>query len=212
MEAIMRSPKDIFLSCPSRIYCFADTVKMCRTLLEAGARIIQLRNKTADDTAFKQIAREMKSLKQQYEDTVLIINDRVDIAVEIDADGIHVGQKDEDFKEVVKRVPGGMIVGVSTRFPQLAAAAEETGATYVGTGAVFPTPTKPDAPDIGIEGLRAVIETVSIPVVAIGGITAQNVQAVCRAGARYAAIISDINGAPDPGEAFKTLDELTRSR
>lgn len=210
MEAIMREPKDIFLSCPSRIYCFADTVEMCRTLLDAGAKIIQLRNKAADNETFREIALEMQSLKQRYEDTVLIVNDRVDIAVEIGADGIHVGQKDENFREVVKRVPGRMIVGVSARYPHLAVDAETTGADYVGTGALFPTPTKPNAPDIGIEGLSAVIEAVKIPVVAIGGITAQNVQSVCRAGARYAAIISDINTAPDPGAAFNNLEELTK--
>ena len=206
----MRRPKEIFLSNPSRIYCFADTVEMGRKLLDAGARIIQLRNKTADDLTFIKIAKEIQSLQRLYEDTVFIINDRVDIAVEIGADGVHVGQEDEDFRNVRRRLPEDMIVGVSARYPNLAAEAEETGATYVGAGAVFPTPTKPDATVIGMEGLRAVVEAIRIPVVAIGGITAQNVRGVCRSGVRYAAVISDINAAPDAAAAFRRLAELSR--
>jgi len=207
----MRHPKEIFLSSPSRIYCFADTVEMGRKLLDAGAKIIQLRNKTADDLTFKKIAQETQFIQRQYADTVLIINDRVNIAIEIGVDGVHVGQEDEDCREVRQRVPDTMILGVSARYPHLAVAAEKAGATYVGTGAVFETPTKPDAPVIGIEGLRSVVEAIQIPVVAIGGITAQNVHAVCQSGVRYAAVISDINAAPDVAKAFRILAELSEN-
>ena len=206
----MRDAKKIFLSTPSRTYCFADTVDMARKLLEAGARIIQLRNKTADDSTFKHVAKEIQSLMRRYDDAVFIINDRVDIASEIGADGVHVGQEDEDFRTVGKRLPEDMIVGVSARFPHLAQAAESAGATYVGAGAVFPTPTKPEAAVIGVEGLRAVIETIRIPVVAIGGITAQNVREVFRTGVRYAAVISDINAAPDVAAAYERLVALSK--
>ncbi len=205
----MGRAKEVFLSSPSRIYCFADTVEMGRKLFEAGARVIQLRNKTADDMTFKKIAKEIQSLQRMYPDTVFIINDRVDIALEIGADGVHVGQEDEDFRVVRERLPDDMIVGVSARYPHLAAEVEKAGATYVGAGAVFPTPTKPDAAVIGIDGLRAVVEAVRIPVVAIGGITAQNVRDVCRLGVRYAAVISDINAAPDVAAAFRRLVELS---
>jgi thiamine-phosphate pyrophosphorylase len=199
------NPKDIFLRSPGRIYCFADSAALCRRLLDAGARVIQLRHKTADDTAFKRIAAEMQALVRTFEDAVLIVNDRVDIALAIGADGIHVGQEDLDYREVVSRAPDTMIVGVSARTADLARTAASAGATYVGAGAVFATPTKPEADVIGLPGLREVIAAVGIPVVAIGGITAENLKMVLESGVRYCAIISAINDAPDPGAALHRL-------
>lgn len=201
----MTDPKERFYRSPTRIYCFADTVALCEQLLNAGARIIQLRNKSADDKTFRNIAAQMLARVRCFDDAVLIINDRVDIAVEINADGIHVGQKDEDLREVMRRVPDRMIVGVSARYPDLAEAAARIGATYVGTGAVFVTPTKPDATVIGLQGLRAVVERVAIPVVAIGGISEQNIRQVVAAGVRYCAVISEINHASNVAAAYCRL-------
>lgn len=113
----MRHPKKNFLLNPGRLYCFADSVTLCRTLLEAGARVIQLRHKTVDDGSFRRLAAEMLDCVHSFEDAVLIINDRVDIALEIGADGIHVGQEDRDYREVVRLAPESMIVGVSARTP-----------------------------------------------------------------------------------------------
>lgn len=199
----MRHSKDIFLSNPSRIYCFADTVDLCRTLLDAGARVIQLRHKTADDDAFKRLAIEMLACVCAYDNAVLIVNDRVDIALEVGADGVHVGQEDLDFREVVRRAPSSMIVGVSARYPALARAAAAARATYVGAGAVFPTPTKPEAVVIGLKGLQAVVKAVDIPVVAIGGITYGHIRPVLETGARCCAVISGINDAADPASALR---------
>lgn len=193
----MTDPKETFYRSPTQIYCFADTVALCEKLLNAGARVIQLRNKSADDKTFRNIAAQMLARVRRFDDAVLIINDRVDIAIEISADGVHVGQKDEDFREVVRRVPDRIIVGVSARYPDLAEAAARVGATYVGTGAVFATPTKPDATVIGLQGLRAVVERVTIPVVAIGGISEENIRQVIAAGVRYCAVITEINRASD---------------
>ncbi|MGE5258747.1 MAG: thiamine phosphate synthase [Hyphomicrobiales bacterium] len=201
----LRNPKDIFLHNPGRIYCFADSTVLCRTLLEAGARVIQLRHKTADDAAFRQIAAEMLALVRSFEDAVLIVNDRVDIALEMGADGVHVGQEDRDCREVVNRAPASMIVGVSARTAVLARAAGRAGATYVGAGAVFATSTKSEADVIGLPGLREVVAAVDIPVVAIGGIAAANLRTVLAAGVRYCAVISGINDAPDPGAALQQL-------
>jgi thiamine-phosphate pyrophosphorylase len=201
--------KSIFARHPGRIYCFADTPELCRSLLDAGARVIQLRHKTAADAEFRQIARAMLALVRRYEDALLIVNDRVGIAVEVGADGVHVGQEDLDAREVLRRVPPEMIVGVSARTPALACAAADAGATYVGTGSVFATATKPDAVVIGLEGLRAVTAVVTLPVVAIGGITRANLRWVLQAGARYAAIVADINSAPDPGAAWRDLAALS---
>jgi len=198
----MRNAVDIFLRTPARIYCFAETVVLCRTLLEAGARVIQFRHKTADDAAFANAAREMLDCVRSYDDAVLIVNDRVDIALDIGADGIHVGQEDLDYREVVRRAPASMIVGVSARYPDLAQSAAAAGATYVGSGAVFATPTKPEAAVIGLKGLQAVVAAVKIPVVAIGGITRASLRPVLETGVRYAAVLSGINDAPDPAAAL----------
>jgi thiamine-phosphate pyrophosphorylase len=199
----MRSAVDRFLRCPARIYCFADTVELCRILLNAGARVIQLRHKTADDATFWRLAVEMLACVRAFDDAVLIVNDRVDIALEVGADGIHVGQEDLDFRQVVRRSPASIIVGVSARYPDLARAAAAAGATYVGVGAVFATPTKPEAIVIGLQGLQAVVAAVDIPVVAIGGITREAVRPVLETGARYCAVISGINDTSDPAAALR---------
>jgi thiamine-phosphate diphosphorylase len=102
-----------------------------------------------------------------------------------------------------------MIVGVSARTPALAAAGVAAGADYLGTGSVYPTPTKADAVVIGLEGLRRVIASAGVPIVAIGGITRANLGPVLQAGARYAAILSDINSAPDPAAAYRELSDLS---
>jgi thiamine-phosphate diphosphorylase len=120
-----------------------------------------------------------------------------------------VGQQDEDVRRVVERVPPETIVGVSARYPDLAQAAEAAGAAYVGCGTVAATATKADAVVIGLAGLRAVTSAVTVPVVAIGGISANNLRAVLAAGARYCAIISEINGSQDPAAAYRQLEALT---
>jgi thiamine-phosphate pyrophosphorylase len=198
-----QNPKNIFYRSPTRIYCFAETVERCRALLQAGARVIQFRHKTADDTAFATVAREMLACVRSFEKAVLIVNDRVDIALEVGADGIHVGQEDLDFREVARRAPASMIVGVSARYPGLARSAAAAGATYVGAGAVFATPTKPEAVVIGLKGLQAVVEAVDIPVVAIGGITQPSIRPVLETGARYCAVLSGINDAADPAATLR---------
>jgi thiamine-phosphate pyrophosphorylase len=205
MVGKMKDPKEKFYHSPTQIYCIADTLELCEKLLTAGARIIQLRNKSVDDKTFRNLAEQMLVSVRRCDDALLIINDRVDIAVEIAADGVHVGQEDEDYRAVIRRVPDRMIVGASARYPDLAESAARAGATYVGTGAVFATSTKPDATVIGLEGLRAVVERVSIPVVAIGGISVQNIRKLIATGVRYCAVISGISGASDVAEAYRRL-------
>lgn len=197
-----RTPTEKFLQTPHRIYCFSDTPALCRRLLDAGARVIQLRHKTAGEAEFRRLAAAMAARVRTVEEAVLIVNDRVEIALEVGADGIHVGQEDMAFAEVIRRVPAGMIVGVSARTPAQARAAAAAGATYIGAGAVFATPTKPDAEVIGLKGLGDVIAAVTIPVVAIGGITLATVRPVLAAGARFCAVISGINDAADPAAAL----------
>jgi thiamine-phosphate diphosphorylase len=202
------SPKERFLHNPGRIYCFADTVALCEKLLAAGARVIQVRHKTAEDQEFRRIAADMLALVRHHPEGVLIVNDRVNIALQIGADGVHIGQEDQAYRDVLQRVPREMIVGVSARYPDLAAAAEQAGAAYVGTGSVAATATKSEAVTIGLEGLRAVVAAVKIPVVAIGGITPANIREVADTGVRYCAVISAVNAAPDPAAAYRELETL----
>jgi thiamine-phosphate pyrophosphorylase len=190
------------------LYCFADNLPLCEKLLAAGARIIQLREKSLDDQTFLQLAREMMSLVRKYEDAVLIINDRVEIALEVAAHGVHVGQEDENYLNVLRRVPQEMIVGVSVDTVTQAVAAEIAGATYLGAGAVFRTPTKIDAVVIGLEGLQEIVQAVQIPVVAIGGISLENIGKVVPTGAQYYAIISQINSAPDIKKRIDEFNDL----
>lgn len=197
------------LSKISCIYCFADNLLLCKKLLDAGAKIIQFRDKYADDNTFHQSAKEMLSLVRQYDDAVLIINDRVNIALDINADGIHIGQEDENFHKVLARVPDEMIVGVSADTVTQAIEAEQAGASYIGAGSVFPTPSKSDAKIIGINALCDIVKSVTIPVAAIGGITLKNIRQVMETGAHYFAMISEINGAEDISERLKELTEIS---
>lgn len=193
----MIDKKQLFLMGNRAMYCFADNLILCQELLNGGARIIQLRAKKIDDDTFFKIAKEMLLLMKNYEDSILIINDRVDIAIELKADGIHVGQEDENYRDVIERVPENMIVGVSVESVKQAVEAEQAGATYVGPGSVFTTPTKSDVAVIGLEGLSQIVQAVKIPVVAIGGITIENIRQVMATGVHYYAVISQINDAQD---------------
>jgi len=203
----MNEKKAFFITNKREIYCFADNVGLCRKLLDAGAKVIQFRNKKIDDSAFQNIAKEMLSLVRSYDNAVLIINDRVDIALEINADGIHIGQEDGDYQEIIRHAPD-MIIGVSVDTAEEAIDAERAGATYLGAGSAFPTPTKPDAVVIGIDGVRSVVQAVSIPVVAIGGISIENIRQVAETDAQYYAIISGINNAEN---ISARLNELKKS-
>jgi thiamine-phosphate diphosphorylase len=142
------------------VYCFADSLPLCRKLLEGGARIIQLRAKRLEDNAFFALASDMLALVKSYANALLIINDRVEIALRLRADGIHVGREDKDYREVIDGFPADTIVGVSVDTAEEAIAAEKAGASYVGAGSVFPTSTKPDAVVIGLPELERIVRSV----------------------------------------------------
>ena len=201
----MINKKEWFLKQHNQIYCFTDSVSLCKKLLSAGARIIQFRNKTLDNHVFYRIGKEIQSLIKSYQDIIFIINDRVDIAMQLKVDGIHIGQGDAHYPTVIKQAPAHMIIGVSVDNEEEAVTAEKAGASYVGAGSVFPTQTKEDVPVIGISGLKKIVDAVNIPVVAIGGISAGNITEVKKTGAQYYGIVSQINNAPDTQGAFKNL-------
>jgi thiamine-phosphate pyrophosphorylase len=181
----------------TQLYGFAEDVETAEKLLEGGLRILQLRNKHLADAPFREVAREILARVRRHPGAALIINDRVEIAAEIGADGVHVGPEDDPPERVRARIPDYFILGVSARTPDRAKAAEGAGADYLGVGAVFPTASKADAETIGLEGLRAVMAATSLPVVAIGGIDQTNIRRIRDAGCRYAAVLSALNNASD---------------
>lgn len=156
-----------------------DLVTAVELAIKGGATIIQLREKYISGREFYELAMEIRQVTKRY-NIPLIINDRVDIALAVNADGVHVGQEDIPAN-VVRRIIGpGKILGVSAKTVDEALKAEKDGADYLGVGAVFPTPTKPESEAIGIGEVRRIKEAVKIPVVAIGGITRENAYEIIR--------------------------------
>ncbi len=179
-----------------------------RETLQGGATFIQLREKNLDDVAFLEEAKELQALCREY-DVPFVVNDNVQIAVEMDADGVHVGQSDMEAGNVRKMLGPGKIIGVSVGNVEEAKLAESRGADYLGVGAVFPTSSKDDAIAVSKEMLREITEAVSIPVVAIGGITEANTPSLAGTGIDGIAVISAIFGQPDIKAATMRLKEIT---
>lgn len=187
---------------PSHYYAMVDTagghepVALARILLEAGARIMQLRLKDVGSRDFLAAARAIAAACHER-GALLIVNDRADIAKLAGADGVHVGQEDLPL-EAARQVAGtDKLVGVSTHTVEQARAAEAGGADYIGFGAIYPGGLKNVKNAQGLERLRAVRAAVKIPIVAIGGISEETVKEVLAAGADAAAIITDVVRAPD---------------
>ena len=167
-----------------------------RELLEGGVTLLQLRVKTMAPREFFELARRVRSETRAH-GCQLIVNDRVDIALACDADGVHLGQEDLPFTSG-RKLMGDKIVGISTHDIGQAKQAEQSGADYIGFGPMFGTTTKATGYNArGVEMLRQIRAAVKLPIVAIGGINEQNVHEVWQAGADSAAIISDILGADD---------------
>lgn len=176
--------------------------------LDGGATCIQLREKQLDDKTFLQEAIEIQKLCKEYH-VPFIVNDNVDIAKDMHADGIHVGQSDMEALDVRKALGNDVILGVSAQTVEQAKKAEAHGADYLGVGAVFPTGSKDDADDVSHETLKAICEAVSIPVIAIGGITQDNVKELVGSGIVGIAVISAIFAQKDITQATKDLKQAT---
>ena len=157
--------------------------------LEGGATMIQLREKNLEEGRFLEEAKELQALCRKFK-VPFIVNDNVDIALEMDADGIHVGQSDMEAGMVREKLGPEKILGVSAQTVEQAVLAEKRGADYLGVGAVFPTGSKDDAVEVDFHTLKAICEAVTIPVVAIGGITRDNVTQLAGSGICGVAVIS----------------------
>ncbi len=190
-----------------------DVEKFLKTIEEAiqgGVSVVQIREKTADTLDFYNLALKVKEITTRY-NVPLIINDRVDVALAIDADGVHVGQSDMPCDVTRKLVGDDKIVGVSAATIEEAQKAERDGADYIGTGAVFPTSTKDDAPSITKKELKEVVDSIDIPVVAIGGITLDNASELTDTGIAGLSVVSAIMSSDNPKESSKKLLKIFNS-
>ncbi len=176
--------------------------------LQGGATFIQLREKEMDDDSFLKEAIEIKELCRRYH-VPFVINDNVEIACKMDADGVHVGQSDMEAGDVRAIIGEDKILGVSAQTVEQALLAEQRGADYLGVGAVFHTGSKADADDVSHETLRNICDAVNIPVIAIGGIGKHNVMELKGSGICGIAVISAIFAAEDIRSATAELKELT---
>ena len=178
--------------------------------LRGGVTCVQLREKELNDTDFLAEAKELKILCARY-GVPLIINDNVELALKVDADGVHVGQEDMDARDVRNLIGADKILGVTAKTVEQAQKAQLAGADYLGSGAVFGSTTKPNAKPMSRELLQTICASVSIPVVAIGGIHRGNIASLAGTGIRGAAVVSGIFAAADiEEECFRLRAEIDR--
>lgn len=190
-----------------------DVEKFLYTIEEAikgGTTVVQIREKTAETLDFYNLALKVKDITTKY-NVPLIINDRVDVALAIDADGVHVGQSDMPCDVTRKLIGEDKILGVSAATIEEARKAEKDGADYIGTGAVFPTQTKDDAPKITKDDLKEIVEAIDIPVVAIGGISLENAHELNDTGIAGLSVVSAIMSSDNPKKSSEELLEIFNS-
>ena len=186
-----------------------DLTSVCKSVIENGATFLQIREKDLDEGTFEQEAEALKKLCAQYH-IPFVVNDSVEIALDIDADGVHVGQSDIKGRDIRSMIGNEKILGISAGTVEEAIAAEKAGADYIGVGAVFGTSTKRNARNLTVEKLKEISESVSIPVVAIGGIGVSNVMELVESGVDGVAVVSAIFAAENPGEATAKLLKLSK--
>lgn len=180
-----------------------------REALEGGVTLVQYRAKTASSAEMYAEALQLKALCDSFK-VPLIINDRLDIAMAVGAAGVHLGQDDLPCAAARKLLGEDYIIGVSAHNPAEAKAALQSGADYLGCGAVFGTATKADVKKLGTEGLAAICKAKGLPVVGIGGVTADNYREVRAAGADGAAIVSGILAQPDIRATVRAIAKVSQ--
>ena len=178
--------------------------------LQGGVTILQLREKELDEDSFINEAIEVKNICRKH-GVPLIINDNVNVALKSGADGVHVGIEDMPIDEIRRTVPDSFIIGATCKTVEQAQSAERLGADYMGVGAVFPSPTKKNAVRLTREQLKEICASVSIPAVAIGGISLENVDELKGGGMSGIAVVSAVFSADDIQKAASLLKEKAKS-
>lgn len=184
-----------------------STVEIVEAAIEGGVDVVQLREKDHSARERYELGRQLRELTRGT-DVDLIVNDRVDIAAAVAADGVHLGDDDLPVAVAREQLGPGATIGRSVSTPEAARKAEQAGADYLGVGAIYPTGSKdvdPEDAEIGIEGVRAIREVTDLPFVGIGGVTPENAAEVVAAGADGVAVISAITAADDPEKATRRL-------
>ncbi len=176
--------------------------------IKAGVTFVQLREKDINFEEFVRLAKEIKKVTDKY-GIPFVINDNVDVAIACNADGVHVGQEDMAAYDVREKLGEGKILGVSANSVEQALLAEKNGADYLGVGAMFSTSTKLDADSVSYDVLKEICSAVNIPVVAIGGISKENILELSGSGADGVAVVSAIFAQPDITAAVKELSLLS---
>ena len=206
------------MTLPSPLYVILDRQasggrrldELLDAVLAGGCRLVQLREKTMPPVELLPLAQALRRRCREA-GALFIVNDRVDLALAVEADGAHVGQDDLPAREARRLLPSPMILGVSTHNPDQARRARDDGADYVAVGSMFPTGSKIGYDLVGPELVRRVRADIPVPLVAIGGITRDNVGQVIEAGADAVAVISAIGSARDPAAAVRGFLETIRS-
>ncbi|WP_080147286.1 thiamine phosphate synthase [Marinilactibacillus piezotolerans] len=187
-------------------YEFSDEMflKIVEEACQNGVTMVQLREKDTTTRHFYQLAVEVKQITDRY-DIPLIINDRIDICLAMDADGVHIGDDEMPIKVVRSLIGPEKILGVSTKTTERAREAKKEGADYLGVGAIFPTKTKQNPQRTSVETLKTIIEEVELPVVAIGGIKEDNMETFKNTGIDGVAVVSDIMLAENVAHKVQSL-------
>lgn len=189
------------------IYIILDSSKLGNEVLDGGCRLLQLRNKTATSLWLYEEAKRLREITKRYK-AIFIINDRVDIALAVDADGVHLGRDDLPIR-IARELLKNKIIGFSADTIEEALQAEKEGADYISLGPIFPTQTKPDAgPVVGLKTLAKLKPILKVPLVAIGGINKYNLIEVVKSGADAVAVISAVCSSPSPRQAVEELVAL----
>lgn len=211
----MNDEFSVYLVTEESLSAGRSTVEIVEAAIHGGVDIVQLREKPASANERYELGRELRERTREA-GVPLIINDRVDLAAALDADGVHLGDDDLPVSVAREQLGEEAIIGRSVSTPEAARRAEQAGADYLGVGAVYATDSKDDVPPeeqgIGLDRVRAIREVTDLPFVGIGGVTPENAADVVQAGADGVAVISAITGADDPEAATRELHDAVRGR
>lgn len=200
----MKLDLSLYLVTDKRNKTDAEFLKIIEEAIKGGTTVVQIREKEGETLDFYNLALKVKEITSKY-NVPLIVNDRIDVALAIKSEGVHIGQTDMPADVARSLIGDEMILGVSASTVKEARKAEKDGADYIGTGAVFPTATKDDAPSITKDDLKEVTGSINIPTVAIGGITLENASELAGTGISGISVVSAIMNSEDPKTASENL-------
>lgn len=205
------SKKDLLLyAVTDRSWSEASSLEeQVQKAIDGGITFLQLREKNIEISEFLKLGKQLRKLTNKYQ-IPYVINDDIDVAVQVQADGIHIGQDDCDIDKCRELLGESKIIGVSVQTVEQAILAQEQGADYLGVGAIFTTNTKLDASKVSLDLLKEICMSVSIPVVAIGGITTTNIEKLAGTGINGIAVVSEIFSSDNIVESTKKLLNITK--